>query len=514
MGRLFPVDAGKRSIAPHDLRTKAAGLTVKRVSGCRRSKILTRLTSGFARLHNCISLPSKTHRTTLMSASYSRYIARFATAAAVSISLSYGSDFASAADAWGSFRGPEGNGVAAGKHPEAWSMDRNLAWSVEVPGGGWSSPVVAGDKIFVTTAVAGDGTRPKGFGEGVASMRSHFMGKAPTEPFSFEVHCMSLKDGSLLWKQQVVSKKPPHKVHPSNSYATESPVADGERVYAYFAAVGVVACLDQAGETLWQKEVGAYRTSSDFGSGSSLAINDGLVFVQCDNEEKSFLIALDGKTGEEVWKVDRSGRTSWSSPIIWKNKQRTELVVCGAGNVTAYEPKTGKPLWTLTGTGGAFSASPTCDEERIYLGNSGRNSRGPLIAVAAGASGELTLESIGADKVVWIEDAAAPGMCSPVVVDGRLYVLSRGILSCHDAETGERLYRQRLKNASSVTSSLWAADGKVYALNESGETSVIKGGDEFVQLPTNETPGLYWSTPSVAGQALLLRGAKMLHCIR
>ncbi len=361
-----------------------------------------------------------------MSASYSRYIARFATAAAVSISLSYGSDFASAADAWGSFRGPEGNGVAAGKHPEAWSMDSNLAWSVEVPGGGWSSPVVAGDKIFVTTAVAGDGTRPKGFGEGVASMRSHFMGKAPTEPFSFEVHCMSLKDGSLLWKQQVVSKKPPHKVHPSNSYATESPVADGERVYAYFAAVGVVACLDQAGETLWQKEVGAYRTSSDFGSG----------------------------------------------------------------------------------------ASPTCDEERIYVGNSGRNSRGPLIAVAAGASGELTLESIGADKVVWIEDAAAPGMCSPVVVDGRLYVLSRGILSCHDAETGERLYRQRLKNASSVTSSLWAADGKVYALNESGETSVIKGGDEFVQLPTNETPGLYWSTPSVAGQALLLRGAKMLHCIR
>lgn len=438
------------------------------------------------------------------------------TAAVIAMSLTHSSTVLAveSADSWSSFRGPEGNGVAVGGHPETWSMDSNLAWSVEIPGGGWSSPVVSGDRVFVTTAVSGDGTRPKGFGAGVASMRSHFMGKAPEEPYSFEVHCIDLKDGSLVWKQQIVSKKPPHKIHPSNSYATESPVADGERVYAYFAAVGVVACLDLAGDLIWQKEVGAFRTSSDFGSGSSLAINDGLVFLQCDNEEKSFLIAFDAKTGEQAWKVDRAGRTSWSSPIIWKNTERTELVVCGAGNVTAYEPKSGEILWTLTGTGGAFSASPTCDSNRIYLGNSGRNSRGPLIAVAAGASGEITLESLGDKEVVWIEDAAAPGMCSPVVVDGRLYVLSRGILSCHDAETGERLYRQRLKNASSVTSSLWAADGKVYAINEAGETLVIKGGDEFEQLPSNETPGLFWSTPSVAGEALLLRGAKMLHCIR
>ncbi|MDA7878319.1 PQQ-like beta-propeller repeat protein, partial [bacterium] len=123
-------------------------------------------------------------------------------------------------------------------------------------------------------------------------------------------------------------------------------------------------------------------------------------------------------------------------------------------------------------------------------------------------------ESMGDKQVAWIADSAAPGMCSPVVLDGRLYVLSRGILSCHNATTGERLYRERLKNASSVTSSLWAADDKIYALNESGETSVIKSGDEFEQLPSNQTPGLYWATPSVAGKSLLIRGAKMLHCIR
>ena len=421
------------------------------------------------------------------------------------------SDFASS---WGSFRGPEGNGVSTVKHPSAWGMTENLAWSVEIPGGGRSSPIVAGDKIFLTTAVSSDGTRPKGFGAGVASMRSHFMGKAPDVPFSFEVHCISLADGTALWKRQVVSKKPPHKIHPSNSYATESPVTDGERVYAYFAAVGIIACLNGAGDVIWEKDLGAYRTSSDFGTGSSLAIHKGIVFVQCDNESESFLLALEGKTGKEVWKLDRAGRTSWSSPVIWKNRERVELVVCGAGSVASYEPQTGKLLWTLTGTGGAFSASPTCDSERIYLGNSGRNSRGPLVAIQAGAAGELTLESIGEKKLAWIVDASAPGMCSPVVVDGRLFVLSRGILSCHDASTGERIYRERLKNASSVTSSLWASDGKVFALNESGQTSVIKSGSEFEQLPTNETPGLFWATPSIAGDALLIRGATMLHCIR
>ena len=389
-----------------------------------------------------------------------------------------------------------------------------MAWSTEVAGGGWSSPVIANGKVFLTTAVASDGTRPKGFGQGVASMRSHFMSRAPDTPYRFEVHCLNLIDGTLLWKQQVVSRKPPHKIHPSNSYATESPVTDGEHVYAYFAAVGAVACIDSKGETIWKKDLGAYRTSSDFGSGSSLAIHQGMIFVQCDNEQKSFVTALNCKTGEEVWRHERPGRTSWSSPILWNNRDRSELVACGAGTVTSYDPATGKVLWVLAGTGGAFSASPTCDAERLYLGNSGRNSRGPLIAINAGAAGEMTLDSIGDKQVAWVAETSAPGMCSPVVVDGHLYVLSRGILSCHDAESGERLYRERLKDASSVTSSLWSADGKVFALNESGQTAVIKVGDDFQRLATNQTPGLFWATPSVAGNTLLIRGAKTLYCIR
>lgn len=415
---------------------------------------------------------------------------------------------------WSQFRGPRGNGVVAQPLPTQWSAGKNVAWSAEISGGGWSSPVAANDRIFVTTAVSSEFGGPKGFGDGVSSMRSFYQSKPPQDPISFEVHCLSLADGKLLWKKQVASRTPLHKIHPSNSYATESPTTDGEHVYAYFASVGVVGCLDLDGNVVWTRDVGAFPTSNDFGTSSSLTMLDGRVFIQCDNEQQSFLCALDASTGEDVWRVERESKTSWSSPVIWQNRKRTELVVCGSGSVTAYEPTTGDVLWTLSGTGGAFSASPAFDDDRIYFGNSGRNSRGPLIAVNAGAAGDLTLDSIGDSGVAWVEETSAPGMCSPVVVSGRLYVLSRGILSCHDAGSGSRLYRTRLPDASSVTASLWAAGESVFALNESGETSVIKVGDELEVVASNSLPGLYWSTPSVVSDSLLIRDAARLHCIR
>lgn len=410
------------------------------------------------------------------------------------------------------FRGPKGNGVFSRSLPESWSNSTNVAWTAEIPGGGWSSPVVAADRIFMTTAVSSDDTRPKGFGEGVQSMGSFFGSKAPDQPYSFEVHCLNASDGSVIWKKPVAKRKPPFKIHPSNSYATESPVTDGQSVFAYFAAIGVVVCLDLEGEPSWTRELGAFKTGNDFGTGSSLALVDGNLFVQCDNEEKSFVCALDTRTGDDVWRDDRDSRTSWSSPVVWKNRLRTELVVCGSGTVTSYDPATGTVFWKLTGTGGAYSASPTFDEDRIYFGQSGRNSRGPLVAINAGATGQLTLDAVG-DSLAWAEDSSAPGMCSPVVLDGCVYVLSRGILSCHDAATGERLYRERLRNASSVTASLWAAGDKIFAINESGETSVIRSGKEFELLGSNSIDGLFWSTPSITKSALLIRGADKLYCI-
>ena len=415
---------------------------------------------------------------------------------------------------WSQFRGPHGNGFVEQSVPTRWSKDEKITWSTDIPGGGWSSPVVVADRVFVTTAVSTEFPGPKGFGDGVASMRSFFQSKPPQEPMSFEVHCLNLSDGKPLWKKSVASRKPAHKIHPSNSYATESPATDGEKVFAYFAAIGLVTCLDLDGTLLWSRELGAFPTSSNFGTGSSLAIDGKHVFVQCDNEEKSFLVALSTDTGKDAWRVEREGRTSWSSPVVWQNKVRKELVVCGSDGVSSYDPLTGKELWSYRGTGGAFSASPTSDQERIYFGQSGRNSRGPLIAVNAGATGQLNAEAVSPQGVAWTVDTSAPGMCSPVVVGERVFVLSRGVFSCHDAKTGKRIYRSRLRDASSVTASLWAAGDKVYALNEAGATSVIAANEEFAVLNSNSVPGLYWSTPAITGNSLLLREASKLYCIR
>ena len=415
---------------------------------------------------------------------------------------------------WPQFRGPQGNGSVTQSLPTSWSEQDKVAWSAEIPGGGWSSPIAVGDRVFVTTAVSSEFERPKGFTDGTRSMGSFYRSKPPQDPVSFEVHCLSLRDGQPLWNKQIASEKPAHKIHPSNSYATESPTTDGKYIFVYFAAIGEVACLDTEGNEVWTRNIGAYPTANNFGTGSSLAFHGGLVFVQCDNEEQSFLVALDAKSGEDAWRTQRDGGTSWSSPVIWKNRERTELVVCGSGGVVAYEPASGNVLWQLSGTGGAFSASPAMDNDRIYFGKSGRNSRGPLIAVDASATGNLDLDSTGTGGVSWVADTSAPGMCSPVVVNGRLFVLSRGVLSCHDASNGDRIFKSRMSGASRVTASLWSAGDKVYALNESGETSVIKVGDELDVVATNLIPGLFWSTPSIVGNSLLIRDAERLHCIR
>ena len=411
------------------------------------------------------------------------------------------------------FRGPTGNGVYPDSLPVKWGADKGVKWSVDVPGGGWSAPIELGNTIILTTAVSDDGDRPKGFGDGVRSMGAFYLTPKPSKPLDFQVLCLEASTGKTRWASSVVKKIPPHKIHPSNSYATESPVTDGKTIVVSFASIGVVAALDASGKTLWQRDLGAFSTGNNFGTGSSLAIEKNLVFVQSDNEEKSFVTALDLATGNEVWRDSRDSRTSWSSPVIWRHKDRTELIVCGSGTVTSYQPQNGEKLWTLTGMGGSFSASPTFDNERLYLGQSGRNSRGPLIAIKAGASGELTVNSTPEQGVAWIAEKAAPGMCSPVVSQGRVYVLSRGIIHCYDAASGNLVYRERLPDASRVTSSLWAVGDRIFALNEAGQTLVVKAGDDFELAGTNTIDGLYWSTPSPASSTLLLRSADKLHCV-
>ena len=413
---------------------------------------------------------------------------------------------------WPQFRGPNGNGyIGKLNHPAQWSLKQNLAWSQPVPGGGWSSPIIIGKRVFITTAVDSKNTKPLGHAGGVRNMR----GKKPTEPFDFKLICLSLEDGSLQWEKILAQVQPKYAIHPSNTYSTESPVTDGKHVFCYFATIGKVTAVDMKGKLTWTVDVGAFPSGNGFGTGSSLILSDGKLYLQCDNDKDSFIVALDSATGKEKWKRKRSSRTSWSTPFIWKHGKRTDLVICGSETVTGYDPSTGKTNWRLTNTRSAFTASPASDGKYIFLGNSGPFRQGPLLAIGPEIQGESRLDTSKLPKgVIWAKLRGGPGMASPVVSGNHIYVCSRGFLSCYNTKTGQQAYKSRLPSTKSIAASMWADDHHIFLLDESGKAFVIKAGSEFKIIRENQLDDLFWSTPAITNGALLLRGANRLYCIR
>ncbi|MEQ8764384.1 MAG: PQQ-binding-like beta-propeller repeat protein [Planctomycetota bacterium] len=416
---------------------------------------------------------------------------------------------------WPRFRGTGGSGsVSRLEFPDRWDGEKNVVWKATLPGGGWSSPIVADDLVIVTAAIAPQLAQSLSFRDGVAKPESMGRGgEKPTRPVTFLVVGLDLGSGETRWTKMLASEIPAHPIHPSNTYATETAATDGERIFVYFGGIGLVAALDLKGEELWRRDIGAYPMQADFGTGSSLVTDGKRVFVTCDNEEESFLVALDAATGEESWRASRPRGSAWSTPTLWQDGDRTVLVSSGATHVTAHDPATGEVAWKLTGYPGSFTASPAVSEERLYVGASGPMSRGPLLALPRGLEGELDLGEEG-EALAWRNDRCGPGMASPVEHRGRLYVIaSAGIVDCYDASTGERLFKGRLPEAANVTASLWAAGDRVFILDEAGKTFVLKDGPVLEILHTNEIDDLFWSTPSMAGDRLLLRGAKAVYCI-
>lgn len=414
---------------------------------------------------------------------------------------------------WTQFRGGVAGQLSEISHPMEWGAEKNVAWAVPMKGTGWSSPVVVGDRIFLTAAIPENGARPKGMMAGVGSMGTYRNSK-PVE-HEFVVRCLLLVDGSEVWRQ-TVTRMTPAVVHPSNTYATESPASDGKTLFTFFATTGDLLAWDLNGKELWRQNVGKFKSGNGFGTGSSLACADGKVFIQYDNDENSFVAAFDGGTGDEVWRDDRSTRTSWSTPLIWQAGDQKELVTCGSGVVTSYDPSSGEVLWKLTGIQSSFSASPGVDGARIFFGNSGPMSAGPLVAVKAGTRGDIALDSrFESELVEWSRTRSGPGMASPVAAKGYLYIPGQGgILNCYDVTNGERVYRNRVPGMGTVAASLWADSDRVFILDEKGNCNVIQAGPEFKVMATNNIDDLFWSTPSIAGESLLLRGVEKLYCIR
>ena len=409
---------------------------------------------------------------------------------------------------WPQFRGPNGNCLPAGTDlPTEWGENLNVKWTAKVPGRGWSSPMIWEDKVFLTTAVETDVAA-----EGDAG-----------PVYRWEVYCIDLATGGELWKQ--VAFEGPARIpkRPVNTYASETPVTDGERVYAYFGMTGI-CCYTLAGELVWRKDLEALPMQNGWGTASSPALYGGTLYLQVDNEQASFLAALDAATGDERWRVPREEKTSWSSPIVWENTTRAEIVV-GGNRTRSYEPASGEVLWQLDMTGGRSTGSPVAVGDVLYVSNEERGSGKPdegggvLFAVKAGATGNITpaegqSTSAGA---IWSRPKSGVMISSPLVYQGLVYAFDRGagMAHCYDASTGEPVYqRVRVPDSKLFWASPWAYDGKVFALDQGGTTHVLEAGREFNVLSTNSLPEACWSTPAFSDDALIIRAAESVYCIQ
>ncbi|MDX2199970.1 MAG: PQQ-binding-like beta-propeller repeat protein [Phycisphaerae bacterium] len=421
------------------------------------------------------------------------------------------------ADEWSQFRGPRGDGVVAElTHPLSWSANENLLWKTALPGTGWSAPVVVGNRVFISTASGGSLKQPKKMSEGVADPASFGLGgRKPSNALRFELHCLDLATGRILWSQLIAEEEPKLAIHPSNTFATETPAADAERVCVAFGTIGKLAAFSHEGKELWRFEYEPGKVDQGFGTGSSLALFEDRLFLQNDNEKQSTLTALRLSNGEKIWAVTRDCDSSWATPLVWRNSKRVEVVACGGGKVMSYDPKDGAMLWEMGGIDSAFSASAASNADYLVFANSGPFSQNFMYAIRPGAAGDITLKAkeTSNEGVAWRVGKPGVGMCSPLIFDGLIYAPAEGKLKTFDVATGAEVYRQRLPEAELFVSSAWAGAGHVLMLDEAGRTYVLQAGREFKLLNTNRIEDTFWATPAIAGAKLLLRGVNGLYCI-
>ena len=443
---------------------------------------------------------------------------------------------------WPRFRGADATQVSMSESlPSSWSKSDNVEWVAEVPGVGWSSPIVWDGRVFLTAATSDQEMKQPSLGtdfsnDYIAELRAQGL---PSDEINRRLYardrempdeivirllvlCYDLETGKELWRRQVYEGNPRGGRHRKNSYASETPVTDGENVYAYFTHHGLFA-FRVTGEPLWSRPLESLPTVRDFGTGASPALHDGRVFVLNDNEEQGFLAAFDAGNGKELWRRERDfdtrRKTGWSTPFVWQNELRTEIVTLGPRALISYGLD-GEELWRLGRMGASAIQSPFAADGILYAasGTAGDDFK-PVVAIRAGASGDLTPAEGEKDSeyVLWYNRVAGGTyLPTPLVYDGALYVLhEKGIFARYDLETGERQYRSRIApGASAFTASPWAYDGKIFALSEEGDTYVIEAGEEFRLLGVNALEEWSMATPALLDDRLLLRTQSKLYSLR
>jgi len=432
----------------------------------------------------------------------------------LTISLLFTAASIASAQNWPQFRGPAATGVVEGRPASAtWNVEKseNVRWKTEIPGLAHSSPVVWGNKIFVTTAVtsgAKDETRYGLFGD-VAPVKDD-------PKHTWKVYALDKQTGKILWEQIAYEGVPKVKRHPKSTHADSTPVTDGRYLIVLFGSHGLYA-YDLDGKLKWKQDLGLldsgwfYDADYQWEHGSSPIIYKDLVIIQADVQKDSYIAAYDIKSGKQVWKTPREEISSWGTPTIYEGKTRAELITNGSKAIRGYDPMTGKELWRLTPNSEVTTPTPFAAHDLIYV-TSGYAPIQPIYAIKPGAMGDITLKDgkDSSDAIAWSKQRGGPYMPTPVVYGDLLYTCSnQGVLTAYNAMTGERVYQERLGGkGGAFTASPVASDGKLYLSSEDGDVFVVKAGPKYELLATNPVGEVMMATPAISDGLVIVRGLK------
>ena len=449
---------------------------------------------------------------------------------------------------WAQWRGPDATGVAPhGSPPTEWSETKNIRWKVEIPGKGHATPIIWGDRIYIQTAIktareaepdenaaakaeehrarseappwdpnrkqriermTREGkkieTRPR-------ARRGGRGGTAPTHIHEFAMLALDRATGKTVWQKTLREEIPHEGGHRDSTHVSNSPVTDGEHLFAYFGSRGLY-CMDMKGDVIWKKDFGQMTTRNAFGEGSSPVLHGDTIVVTWDHEGDSFIVALDKSTGKERWRRDRDEPTSWATPIVVEANGKAQVVASATNFIRSYDLVTGEPLWKCGGLTTNVAPSPMANNSLVY-GMSGYRGNAIRAVSFAEATGDVTESA----SVAWKYDGkGTPYVPSGLVYGDGLYFLdnNRAILSNLNAKTGKVNYtKQRLDGVEGVYASIVGAGDRVSVAGRNGATAVIKRGPEFKLLATNKLDESFSASPAIVGDALFLRGDKHLYCI-
>ncbi len=409
---------------------------------------------------------------------------------------------------WHHWRGPHATGVAVDANPPTtWSETENIRWKITIPGTGHAAPIIWEDKIFIQTAI--EGKEEKKESEDTNPF-SGFFQRDSGPKYKFDLIALNRSDGSVLWQKTLREISPHEGTHRDATYASNSPVTDGEYIYAYFGSRGLY-CVDMMGNVKWEKDIGMMYKRNTFGEGSSPVLHGNTLVIVQDHEGDSFITALDKRTGEVLWKTDRNERTTWFSPIVVEQDGKPQVVTAGTNRVRSYDLETGKLLWEGDGLTANSIPSPVAADGLVYLMSGFRGSELRAVQLAK-AMGDIS----GSEAIVWEHGRDTPYVPSPLLYGNILYFLKSndGIISAFDTKTGKAYYGpKRLQGVSGVYASIVGAADRVYIAGRNGTVNVVQHGPEFTIIAENTLDDSFNASPAVVGSELYLRGGQYLYCI-